>query len=285
LEKITWRLEESENYGCDRMAQLASVRDEWLRGDVQGLYIAWLTAVTGEMMDDDEMEPLCVSGLGSLTAAQQALSEFLVVDTDLLVGAGMGSTATQYEGVSQREMDKWIDRLPRDEVTALLKQLLTWKAQQAERTIKNRFLAWQRGIQGDRTKAPRRTVGELRKNAEAAEKIRLEQKKRERNKREIRRRKEREVYLKKRSNDFLKVWKTVQQTVERGSGLAYDEACCTLIDLSEVRHKLDNWSARSPSRYRCFPTAEGTSKSVPKASNTHAFTPSMGLFSGIKSSF
>ncbi|MGD9189939.1 MAG: hypothetical protein PVI89_17100 [Desulfobacteraceae bacterium] len=238
---ITWCLEESENYdrfgmedGRGWMAQLAPVRDELLRGDVRSLYIGWLAAVTGEMMDDNEMEPLCVSGLGSLTAAQRALSEFLEVDTDLLAGAGMGSPAMQNEGISQQEMDKWIDRLPRDEVTALLKQLLAGKGQQAERTLRNRFTAWQRGMQGDRTKALRRTVGELRKNAEAAEKIRLEQKKRERKKREIKRRKEREAYLKKLSNDFPKVWKTVQQTVERGSGLAYDEACCTLIDLSEA---------------------------------------------------
>lgn len=223
---ITWCLEESENYdrfgiedGRGWMAQLTPVRDELLRGDIRSLYIGWLAAVTGGMIDDDEMEPLCVSGLGNLTAAQQALAEFLEADTDLLAGAGMGSPAMQNEGISQQEMDKWIDRLPRDEVTALLKQLLAGKGQRAERTLRNRFSAWQRGMQGDRPKARRRTVGDLRKNAEAAEKIRLEQKKRERKKREIERRKEREAYLKKLSKDFPKVWKTVQHTVERGVGL------------------------------------------------------------------
>ena len=75
------------------MARLAPVRDELLRGDIRSLYIGWLAAVTGEMMDDDEMEPLAVSGLGSLTSAQQALAEFLEVDPDLLAGAGMGSPA------------------------------------------------------------------------------------------------------------------------------------------------------------------------------------------------
>jgi hypothetical protein len=34
--------------------------------------------------------------------------------------------------------------------------------------------------------------------------------------------------------DILKVWKTVQQTVELGSGQAYDEACRTIVDLSKV---------------------------------------------------
>ena len=81
---ITWSLEESENYdrfgmedGHGWMARLAPVRDELLRGDLRSLYIGWLPAVAGEMMEDDETEPLAVSGLANLTAAQQALAEFL----------------------------------------------------------------------------------------------------------------------------------------------------------------------------------------------------------------
>ena len=115
---ITWRLEESENYdrfgmedGRGWMARLAPVRDELLRGDLRSLYIGWLPTVAGEMMDDDEVEPLSVGGLASLTAAQQALAEFLEVDPDLLAGAGMGSPGTQEKEVSRREMEKWIDAL------------------------------------------------------------------------------------------------------------------------------------------------------------------------------
>jgi hypothetical protein len=238
---ITWSLNESENYdrfgmedGRGWMVQLAPVRDELLRGDIRSLYIAWLVAVACEMMDDDDLEPLPIEGLGSLTAAQQALAEFLEVDQDLLAGAGMGSPELQDEGPSQQEMDKWLDGLPKNEVTEVLKQILAGKGQEAERTLKNRFAAWRRGLRGDRPVSPRRTAGELRKNAESAETIRLEQEKRERNKREINRRKERGAYLKNLSKDFPKVWKAVQQTVERGSGPAYDEAGRALVDLSEA---------------------------------------------------
>jgi hypothetical protein len=238
---VTWRLEESENHdrfgmedGRGWMARLAPVRDELLRGDLRSLYVGWLAAVTGEMMDDDEMEPLALSGLGSLTSAQQALAEFLEVDPDLLAGAGMGSQARQHEGLLQEKMDEWIDTLPRDEVTAVLKQLLEGKGQQAERSIKNRFAAWRRGLRRDKTEAPRRTVGELRASAEAAEKIRLEKEKRDRKQLQIKRRKEREAYLKNLSSDFPKAWKSVRQTVERGSGPAYDETCRALVDLSEA---------------------------------------------------
>lgn len=238
---ITWSLEESESYdrfgmedGRGWMARLAPVRDELLRGDICSLYIGWLTAVTGEMMDDDEMEPLAVSGLGSLSSTQQALAEFLEVDQDLLAGAGMGSPAAQDEEISQQEMDEWIDDLTRDEVKAVLKQLLEGKGQQAERSLKNQFAAWRRGLRCDKTEAPRRTVGELRKNAEKAQQIRIEKQKRDRKRREIKRRKEHEAYLKNLSSDFPKAWKSLQKTVERGSGLAYDEACRTIVDLSEA---------------------------------------------------
>lgn len=185
-------------------------------------------------MDDDEMEPVSISGLGSLTAAQQALAEFLEVDPDLLAGAGMGSPAAQSEEISEKDMDKWIDALPRNEVKAVLKQLLEGKGQLAERSIKNRFAEWRRSLQTAKTDPPRRTVGELRENAETARQIRMKNQKRDRKRREVRRRKEHEAYLENLSKDFPKAWKSVAKTVERGSGLAYDEACRTLVDISEA---------------------------------------------------
>jgi len=238
---ITWRLEESENYnrfgmedGHGWMAQLAPLRDELLRGDFRSLYIGWLTAVTMEMVDGDEMEPLSVPGLGSLTGAQQSLAEFLDIDQDLLGGAGIGSPDLHEKGSSKKEMDEWIDRLPEDEVTTILKQLLQGKGQQAERTLKNQFTAWQRSLRGTGTEAPRRTVGELLKNSEVAKELRLEQRKRDRKRREIKRRKERDSALKSLSKDFPKAWESVQQTVELGSGLAYDDACSFLIKIAEA---------------------------------------------------
>jgi hypothetical protein len=238
---ITWTLEASENYdrfgmedGRGWMARLAPVRDELLRGDLRSLYIGWLAAVAGEMMDDDETEPLCASGLGDLTAAQQALAEFLEVDPDLLAGAGMGSPAAQETEVSRREMEKWIDALPRDEVNSILKLLLAGKGQQAERSIRNRFASWRRGLQTGDTDAPRRTVRELRQNAEKARLIRLEKQKRDRKQREIRRREKRKAYLKNLSSDFPKAWASVKEPVERGSGRGYDEACRMLVDIAEA---------------------------------------------------
>jgi hypothetical protein len=131
-------------------------------------------------------------------------------------------------------MEKWIDALPREEVNSILKQLLEGKGQQAERSIRNRFAAWRRGLQAGDTDAPRRTVGELRQNTEKARLIRMEKQKRDRKQREIKRREKRKAYLKNLSSDFPKAWASVKEPVERGSGRGYDEACRILVDIAEA---------------------------------------------------
>jgi len=238
---ITWSLDESENYdrfgmedGRGWMARLAPIRDELLRGDIRSLYIGWLAGVTREIVDDSTLEPLEVEGLGNLTAAQQALAQFLEVDENLLAGAGIGSPALRAEEPSHKEIDGWLDKLPRDEVLNFMKQILGDQRMNAERTLKNRFSAWKRSLSGDGGSAPRRSVGELKKNAEMAKKRRLEREKREQEQLTAKRRKEREAFLATLANDFPKAWKVVQQQVERGLGPAYDEACRTLVDISEA---------------------------------------------------
>lgn len=238
---VTWGLNESEDYerfntedGRGWMARLTPLRDELMRGDFRSLYIGWLAAVSREEADDDNLEPLSVDGLGNLTAAQQALAEFIEVDEDLLAGAGIGSPNMQKDAPPQREMDDWLAGLPRDEVRSLLKLLLAGKSQQAESSLRNQFAAWRRSLRGDLSGVPRRTVEELRKNAKMAKAIRTKREKQDQKKRETKQRKERKTFLKTLAENFPKAWKSVQLTVERGSGLAYDEACSALVDLSEA---------------------------------------------------
>ena len=238
---ITWALEDSENYdrfgvedGRGWMGRLASVRDELLRGDIRSLYIGWLAAVSDEMVDDDELEPRAVPGLGDLTAAQQAPAEFLEVDPDLLSGAGIGGQASQKDENFEKELDRWIGALPQDEVNKVLKQLLTGKGQQAERDLRTRYATWKRDLPSETDESPRRTVGELRQNAEKARQIRLEKQEHKRKRLEIRRREEHMRYLKVLSKDFPRVWKSVREPIKRGSGKGYDEACSAIVDISEA---------------------------------------------------
>jgi hypothetical protein len=238
---ITWSLEESENYdrfngedGRGWMARLAPIREELLNGDIRSLYVGWLAAVSGEMMDDAEMEPLAMSGLASLTLAQQALAEFLEIDPDLLTGAGMGNPAGQEDRISQQQMDAWIDDLPPAEVKKVLKHLLEGKGHEAEQSLKNRFAAVRRGMRNDGGESKQRTISELLVNAEMTGKIRLEKQKRKEKLREVERQKQHGAYLKKLSRDFPKEWNSIQQILEQGSASAYEEACRLLVDLSEA---------------------------------------------------
>jgi hypothetical protein len=238
---ITWRLSESEDYerfgmddGRGWMARLAPVRDELLRGDIRSLYIAWLATVAWEIRHDDDLEPVCVIGLSKLTAAQMALAEFLEVDPDLLAGAAMGNPDAP-EGIAQQEMDAWIEGLQRQEMAAILKQILEGHGLQAERELKNRFAAWRRSTLGESNLAPRRRVGEIRGNAEAAQNLRIEKERRALKQREAKQRKERETFLKGLCMDFPNAWLSVQRMLQRGPGkLTYDLACRALVDLSQA---------------------------------------------------
>ncbi len=42
----------------------------------------------------------------------------------------------------------------------------------------------------------------------------------------------------KYQKDFPKMWGALQQTVKRGSGLAYDEVCRSIVDISEAYARL-----------------------------------------------
>ncbi len=241
---ITWYLEESENYGRfgeesgqGWMPRLAKIREELLLGDIRSLYIGWLAAVTHGIIDDDQMEPLPVNGLGDLTPPQQALAEFLEVDPDLLAGAGIGREKFQLETVSPEKMEKWIDDLSEKRMKAVIRQILEGDGLQAGRSLQGEFMVWQHALQKDADIPQQRPVAALWKNAKKAEKIRLKKAEQKRKQQEIKRRKEREVFLKNLSKNLPDMWGSLQQTVQRGSGLAYDEACRSIVDISEAHGK------------------------------------------------
>jgi hypothetical protein len=68
-----------------------------------------LRAVTTEETDPDDPEPLSLHGLHKLTAAQQALAEFLEVAIDLLAGVGSGSQTNQTDAADDAACRQLID--------------------------------------------------------------------------------------------------------------------------------------------------------------------------------
>ena len=145
---IDWSLDDSENYdrfgmedGSGWMGRLAPLRDELLRGDLRPLYLGWL-ASAGEF-DDDTLEPELPAGLSDPTAAQQALTEFIEIDPDLLAAAAAGSPrATTDNSAQTAAVATWLAGWSREEMAAVLKLIALGQGRQAERQIRTRHATW-----------------------------------------------------------------------------------------------------------------------------------------------
>jgi len=112
----------------DSLSAIAGIRSELAAGDLRGLYLAWLSAYgawerdEGAFGDDGEevREPPVPAGLGSLTAPQRALADFLRVDPDLLEAVEQGSPVLPEVNEDPGEMAAHIAGLPGAEKDRLL---------------------------------------------------------------------------------------------------------------------------------------------------------------------
>jgi hypothetical protein len=141
------------------LATLTPIRAELEQGDLRPAYLAWLVAVQAEDVGDDALEPLVPDGLSTLSAAQNAMVEFLRIDGDLLDAAAAASRALAADAkalrgwvsrLSPETKDRWLQRAVEEPDLALGGELL--------RTFRNE----KRAGEG----ADRRTVRELRAAAE-----------------------------------------------------------------------------------------------------------------------
>jgi len=238
---LIWSLGETENYdrfgyvdeGPGWMTRLAPLRDELLRGDLRSLYIGWLRAVTTEETNPDDLEPLPPNGLNQLTAAQQALAEFLEVDIDLLTGVGTDSQANNTGTEDDAALDVWLDSLPKTEVKGYLRQMLDGQGANAERTLKRRHAAWQ-AKSGSTSARALRSVAELWQLAEQAKSLRLIEEAKARQQAEAERKRQRDAWLAKLAADFPRAWKTAHDDASKGHAHAYDAACRQLVDLRDA---------------------------------------------------
>lgn len=240
---LEWMLDESENFerfaeedGRGWMGRLAPLRDELLRGDMRPLYLGWLAGVSAGEVSEKSAEPKLPHGLSRLTAAQQSLAEFLEIDENLLAAAGLiDPPGSKPAGERDAELDAWLAALPGAEKNAILKLLLTGQAQQAERELNLRFLAWRRDqSSGAKPVMPRRKVADLHKLAASAAEARKKQAAIQDKKAEAERQIKRETYLHALAADFNRCWRTADKRAERGIASAYDEVKRLLVDLSDA---------------------------------------------------
>jgi hypothetical protein len=240
---ISWSLNESENYdrfgeedGRGWMGRLVPLRDELLRGDLRALYLGWLAGVTAGEVEEGTREPLPPPGLSRLTAAQQALVEFLEIDPDLIAAAANGDAEiVEQADDTDQQMDAWIASLPATEGQQTLKLLLSGKTHQAERQLKSRFLKWQREQCSTRATVPSlRSVAELQALAKSAGQVRLQREAEQRAKLKAEQQIKRDAYLRTLASDFDRCWQAVSLQAERGSASAYDKLIPGMVDLSEA---------------------------------------------------
>jgi hypothetical protein len=141
-------------------------RSELAAGDLRPLYLAWLSGYGAWERDEDAfddedgdvVEPPVPAGLGSLTASQRALADFLRVDADLLAVATETSPALHATKQDPRGLAEHIAGIPASEKDRLLGLVATNQATRARAELLRGF-AGQPG--GEISSRPRRTVAEL----------------------------------------------------------------------------------------------------------------------------
>ena len=240
---LGWELSEGQDddrFGAEDgrgwMGRLASLRDELLRGDLRPFYLGWLAGVSAGEIDDAALEPSPPPGLSRLTAAQRSLVEFLEIDPDLLAAAASGDQPQPDGDIGgEVDMDAWIAGLPDNDGRIVIKQLLMGRAQQAERQLQSRFLAWQREQGPDIETSPaRRTVAALRELTKSAAETRNQQQAAQLKQAEAKRQAARASYLRTLASDFERCWEAAHARAERGTAAAYDDVQRALVDLADA---------------------------------------------------
>ncbi|EIC28617.1 MULTISPECIES: hypothetical protein [Methylomicrobium] len=224
----------SQEDGPGWMSSLLPLRDELLRGDTRPLYLGWLARVCNEEVGDDDIEPPVPAGLQTLTPAQTALTEFLLIDPDWLAAAAGASPTLPDRDTIDPERDDWLALQTQEAMRETLRLLLEGRSQEAERALRQRYLAWQRERSSHPKSSSRRTVAEIDAACEWVRNQRLEIERRKREAEEAKRHAERKQRLERLAAHSDRVWADIDQTLQRGTGHAYDQALQTMKDLAEA---------------------------------------------------
>ncbi|MGH3546038.1 MAG: hypothetical protein ACRDPW_08965, partial [Mycobacteriales bacterium] len=111
------------------------------------LYLVWLAAYGAWERDedvfdrdaDDDLEPPVPPGLGTLTAAQRALADFLRLDDDLLTTAAQASPPLDETADDPDDLAAWVTRLPVAEKDRLLARVVQGETARVRMELLRRF--------------------------------------------------------------------------------------------------------------------------------------------------
>jgi hypothetical protein len=253
------------------LSAIVGVRAELAAGDLRPLYLAWLAAYGAWERDEDvfdrdadhDLEPPVPPGLGTLTAPQRALAEFLRLDDNLLATAAQTSPALAAIADDPSDLAAWMTRLTVAEKDRLLARVVKGEAAQVRMELRRRFR--------DDTSSPtilapgRRTVAELLDDAarRRADNKRLQAAQRAEDdaRREQARLDARERRLDKLADGEDAAWSRVEAMISTRNPAEYDAAVMLLTDLQAL--------AERQYRYETF-----TSRTI-ALRQTHARKPSL----------
>ncbi|OUC97003.1 hypothetical protein [Streptosporangium minutum] len=237
---------EWDEYAEDSLSAIVGVRAELGAGDLRPLYLAWLSAF-GEWerdedafddADEDGLEPPVPAGLGSLSASQRALADFLRLDADLLAVAAEASPAPAVVRDDPRRLARGIAELTETEKDGLLLRVVQGQEAQVRMELLRRFRG---GPGSDDIDLPRRSVAEL---LDAAAERRQGRERRDAARRaeeEARREQERALVREKRlavlAQDEDGAWLRVDAMIGARKASEYDAAVELLKDLRAVAER------------------------------------------------
>jgi hypothetical protein len=225
----------SEADGPGWMSRLLPLREELLRGDPRPLYLGWLARVFNGELPDEAIEPPLPAGLQTLTPAQTALAEFLLIDIDWLAAASEASAPLASEKDDDSAIGTWLDLQTLADMRAVLHLVLGGRGAEAERSFRRRFIAWQSARQVPQgASADRRTVAQLRARSEVAEAIRIERERKAEAAQAARQRAAREKQLAQLAMRADQAWADIDKSLRRGTGAGNTEALHAVTELSEA---------------------------------------------------
>jgi len=222
-----------------QLAAMVQARSELAAGDLRLLYLAWLLALQSDEVDDEDTEPPVPTGLGSLSAALQAIADFLEIDEDLLVEAAAASPSIQEPG----GLAEWIASLPAKQKDEMLARVAAGEGAQVRALLLRRF----RAASGSPPAAPARTAAELWQAAgdrKAAREKAAEQRRREA---EARRAATQAAAYAKHLDQLASrteaAWEKAAELIETKRPRDYDLAVSLLRDLQALAERQENPAA------------------------------------------
>jgi hypothetical protein len=213
--------------GSGRLAALAPLRTDVLSGDLRLFYLLWLTAVSDQLIPDDEVEPL--PGIAPLTGALEAFADFFGIDPDLVEAAA--ELGADDATISKDDLRKALAAIPEHEKIELLLRAADsdpFVGADLRIRLRRKSPAPSTYRTARKLRERAREIGEARGRAEA------ERREAERRRQAAEAERSRQARLKLLKQRGTKVWHEIEQEIERRNASGYDQAVNLLCDLQAL---------------------------------------------------